>query len=292
MGFFKQLFGSSDTTDDDKKRERQRSFDTLKYEAVAALKHGKPQAAIPRLRAAIEISDDMECHDYLSQALIMAGELDEAVAETEILASNAPGNAAIYLRLASIYYMKEDYDGVATAAQQAVEIEPENAVAFLYLARAAHGRGDNVVAIAVLDKCIALSGDMAEAYMLRGKLHLAAHSLDLASADAAWLSEHLPESEDAALLHGHVAEARGDNDEALSLYGKAIDLNPFCAAAFAARAALRLKLGDKEGSEADIKAMKEADPSIGNPGNAPTETPDIEESVRQAYRSIDPFAVF
>lgn len=286
------MFGSSDTSDDDKRREQLRSFDTLKYEAVAALRHNKPQAAVPRLKAALEIQDDMECHDYLSQALIMAGELDEAVTETEILATAVPDNAAVCLRLANIYYMKEDYDGVATAAQRAVEIEPENATAFFYLARAAHGRGDNVVAVAMLDKCIDHSDKMAEAYMLRGKLHLALHNLDKAEADAAWLIENQPESEDAALLRGHVAEARGNTDEALKLYTQAIDLNPFCAAAYAARAALRLKTGDKEGSEADHQAMIEADPSIENPEKATPEGQNIEESVMQAYRNIDPFAVF
>lgn len=292
MGFFKQLFGSSDSSADDKKKEQQRTFDTLKYEAVAALRHGKPNAAVPRLRAALEIQDDMECHDYLSQALIMTGELDDAVAETELLANALPDSAAVFLRLANICYMKEDYDGVATAAQHTIEIEPESAAAFLYLARAAHGRGDNVVAIAMLNKCIGYSPEMAEAYMLRGKLHLALHNLDNADADADWLIVHQPENEDAALLKGHVAEARGDTEQAISLYSHAIDLNPFCAPAFAARAAFRLKMGDKDGSEADTKAMIEADPSIEDPGKAPADSPNIEETVLQSYRNIDPFAVF
>lgn len=292
MGFFKQLFGSSDNADEEKRHEQMRSFDTLKYEAVAALRHGKPQAAVPRLRAALQIEDDMECHDYLSQALVMAGELEEAVTETELLASLVPDNAAVYLRLANIYYMKEDYDGVATAAQRAIEAEPENATAFLYLSRAAHGRGDNVVAIAMADKCIGFDDKMVDAYMLRCKLHLAQHNLDQAEADAAWLSEHQAESEDAALLRGHVAEARLHNDEALALYTQAIDLNPFCTAAYAARAALKLKLGDKEGAEADHQAMIEADPSINDPQKATTEGQNIEETVMQAYRNIDPFAVF
>lgn len=292
MGFLKRLFGSSDSNEDEKKKERLRSFDTMKYEAVAALRHGKPQAAIPRLRAALEISDDMECHDYLSQALIMAGELDEAVQETELLASAAPDNASVYVRLAHICYMKEDYDGVATAAQHAVEADPDNALAYLFLARAAHGRGDNVVAVAILGKCIGKNPQMADAYMLRGKLLLAARSLDEADNDACWLIKNLPESEDAMLLKGHIEEARGNSQQAIECYGHAIELNPFCAAAYAARAALRLSLGDKAGAEADMKAMAEASPQNQSADGAEGDSQSIEEAVRQAYRNIDPFAVF
>jgi len=173
-----------------------------------------------------------------------------------------------------------------------VEADPDNALAYLFLARAAHGRGDNVVAIAVLGKCIGKDPQMADAYMLRGKLHLAAHSLDEADADASWLTEHLPESEDAMLLKGHVEEARGNNDLAINYYDKAIELNPFCAAAFAARAALRLSMGDKAGAEADLKAMAEVNPQSVDADTASGESQNIEEAVRQAYRNIDPFAVF
>lgn len=292
MGFFKQLFGSSDTASEDKKKAQLRTFDTMKYEAVAALKQGKPQAAIPRLRAALEISNDMECHDYLSQALIMASELDEAINETEILASAAPDNVAVFNRLAQIYYLKEDYDGVATAAERATEVDPDNATAFLFLGRAAHGRGDNDIAIAMLGKSIERDDTMADAYMLRGRLLLVAHRLDEAESDADWLTEHLPENEDAAMLKGHIQEARGLDNEAMQLYSHAIDLNPFCAAAYAARGALRLKNGDKAGSDADMQAMIEADPSISDPTKSPSEGQNIEETVKQAYRNIDPFAVF
>lgn len=292
MGFLKQLFGSSDNKEEEKKKSDQRLFDTLKFEAVTALHRNMPKAAVPRLKAALEISNDMECHDYLSQALIMSGELEEALHETEILANAEPDNAEIFNRLAHVCFMMEDYDGVATAAQRAVEIDSQNATALFYLGRAAHGRGDDVVAVTMLDKCLDVKPDLSDARLLHGRLQLALHEFDSARNDADMLIEQLPESEEAVLLKGHVEEAQGNTDSALSLYSKAIELNPFCAAAFAARGALRLKLGDKAGSDADTQSMLEADPSIANPNEGETDQQNIADKVQQAYRNIDPFAVF
>lgn len=292
MGFLKQLFGSSDNKDEDKKKADERLFDTMKFEAATALHRNMPQAAIPRLKAALEIHDDLECHDYLSQALIMAGELEEALHETEILVNAEPDNAAIFNRLSHIYFMMEDYDGVATAAQHAIEVEPHNTTALFYLGRAAHGRGDDVVAVTMLDKCLSVEPHLTDALLLRGRIQLSLHNLDQASADADKLIELLPESEEAVLLKGHIEEAQDHTDSALSLYSKAIELNPFCAAAFAARGALRLKLGDQAGSEADMQSMMEADPSIANPTEGETDQQNIADKVQQAYRNIDPFAVF
>ena len=79
MGFFKSLFGGSPSSEDKRKDEDSKNFDTLKYDGVRALKQGQFGFAIKCFTHALDIQEDLECRDYLSQAYMHTDELSQAL---------------------------------------------------------------------------------------------------------------------------------------------------------------------------------------------------------------------
>lgn len=77
MNFFKSLFGKKEEEAPEKKQQEEaaRNFDVLKYDGVRALRSGETAYAIECFNHALELHDDLEVRDYLSQALIRNNEL-------------------------------------------------------------------------------------------------------------------------------------------------------------------------------------------------------------------------
>ena len=76
MKFFKALFGSKEEKPEEKKKaEEAKNFDVLKYDGVRALRAGQAEFAIRCFTHALQMQDDLEIHDYLSQAYIRTGNL-------------------------------------------------------------------------------------------------------------------------------------------------------------------------------------------------------------------------
>ena len=59
----------------------------------------------------------------------------------------------------------------------------------------------------------------------------------------------------------NVLVAKGQQSEALAIYDKMVEHNPFSIEAFKERGALRLAMGDKAGAEEDMKQLLELDPN-------------------------------
>ena len=284
MSLFKFLFGSkADNSEEAKKVDDEKSFDVLKYDGVRALKIGQADYAVKCLRAALEISDDLECHDYLSQALMRAGDLPGAIEQVNILSEAQPENVDIYLRKADIAYMMEDYKMVGDACEKALLYDSDNALALYMYGRACMGMGDDANAVAMFTKSLAATDSFGDAMLLRGRAYLRMGDVDSAADDAEHLMRLNPDNEDVLLLSAAVARQRGENDEALNIYNKVVDLNPFCTAAFEQRAALRREMGDTEGAQADIDALREINPE--------SDDQDIARRVDESRRAIDPFGI-
>ena len=80
MGFWNALFGGKELSpEDEKKLQEAKQFDLLKYDGVKAMRIGQAEYAVRCFREALKLkTDDLELHDYLSQALARMGEVDEA----------------------------------------------------------------------------------------------------------------------------------------------------------------------------------------------------------------------
>lgn len=292
MGFFSTLFGGRQLSPEEEKQEQEaKKFDLLKYDGVKAMKMGQADYAVRCFTEALKVHDDLEVHDYLSQVLLRQGNLDAAMNELRTLGDAEPENAQIQIRMAQVAYMQEDYATMETVCQQATTLEPENAEPYFLHAEALKGQQNLVGAIAMLTKAISLKEDYAEAYLLRGQTLLVMGDAASAETDADWLLEHVGDHEDVLLLKARVEAAKGQAQEAIRVYDKVIEVNPFQIDAFRERGRLRLDLGDKAGAEQDMQTVLELDPQQMADVSGEYSAEGIEQRVKQAYSAVNPLGL-
>lgn len=292
MGFFSTLFGGRQLSPEEEKQEQEaKKFDLLKYDGVKAMKMGQADYAVRCFTEALKVHDDLEVHDYLSQVQLRQGNLDAAMNELRTLGNAEPENAQIQIRMAQVAYMQEDYATMETVCQQATTLEPENAEPYFLHAEALKGQQNPVGAIAMLTKAISLKEDYAEAYLLRGQTLLVMGDAASAETDADWLLEHVGDHEDVLLLKARVEAAKGQAQEAIRVYDKVIEVNPFQIDAFRERGRLRLDLGDKAGAEQDMQTVLELDPQQMADVSGEYSAEGIEQRVKQAYSAVNPLGL-
>lgn len=282
MNFFKALFGSKPKTpEEDKKETEEHNFDVLKYDGKQAMMQGNAEYAVKCLTHALKIKDDPETRDYLSQALIRQGDLLMAYEHLQKLAETEPDNVKIYIRMANVAYMMEDYNAMSNACEKAMLVDKDMPELMYLYAQACIGLKDSSNAVAMLTKAINLREDYGDAYLLRGETLLADGKLDDAAEDVAWLMERYSETEEVLMLNGRLEKAKGDSDRAMATFNSVIELNPFSIDAYRERATIKMEQGDKEGYDEDMKKIQEMTPE--------NDEEDIEEKTRQAYKNSNPF---
>jgi len=268
MGFLKALFGNSEQTPEEKeKEEKARKFDLFKYDGVKAARIGKFQYAAQCYRAAMEIKDEPELHELLATALINSGEGEAAIEELRGLTELEPENVKLWLRLAHYCYLEDQYEKMGEATQKALQLEPENADALFASAQAAIGLDKLQEAIDHLTQAISLREDFGDAYLLRGRTYLKMNQLAEAHADADTLLERVPDHEDVLLLKANILTAEGKRDDALLIYNKVLEANPF-----------------------NVEAMRVLNPDGLTDVNTGETTEDIEQKTKDAYKNtLNPF---
>lgn len=292
MGFWNALFGGSQQTPEEEKQEQEaKQFELLKYDGVKALKMGQSEYAVRCFTEALKLKEDLEVHDYLSQAFLQSGNIEEAMTELRTLANGEPENAQIQIRMAQVAYLLEDYTTMSEACGQAMKVEPENAQPYFYNAQARQGQQDMVGAIAMLTKAIALRDDYADAYLLRGQTLLKMGDTESADDDAEWLLQHTEDHEDVLLLKARIEAARNHSEEAIKMYDKVVEVNPFCLEAFRERGQLKFDMGDKAGAEQDMQTVLELNPQQLADVNGEYSAEGIEQRVRRAYSAINPLGI-
>ena len=151
MNFFKALFGGKEEKPEDKKKaEEEKNFDVLKYDGVRALRSGQHDYAIKCFTHALQMKEDLEIRDYMSQAMIRADMLPEAYDNLLKIAEAQPDNIQVYIRMANVCYMMENYTAMGEACEKAILIDPNNTEATFLYARACIGHGDTTNAVAML----------------------------------------------------------------------------------------------------------------------------------------------
>lgn len=291
MNIFKALFGGKEETQEEKKREEQaRNFDVLKYDGVKALRMRQPDYAVQCFTHALDLNEDLECRDYLSQAYIQCNKLSQAYEQLQKMSEAQPDNQKILIRMAEVAYMMEDYNVMADACEKAVVINNENPLVYFFYARACHGLGDYNNAVAMLTKAISLKNDYYDAYLLRGEVLLETEDVDAADEDVAYLQEHVGDTEDILLLKARIEEKKGNNETVVNIYNKVVELNPFCVAAFRGRGKAKKAVGDEQGAEEDLKTADELEPANNQAENADAQ--DVEGRVKQIYKNNDPYGIF
>ena len=282
MGFLKMLFGSKpETTEEQKEQKAEHDFNVLKYDGMRALKIHDVQQALRCLTAALELKDDLEVHDCLSQALILDNQLEPAMEELQLLAKAEPENVHIQMRMANVCYLMEDYDQMAVATARVLELDAQNIYAMQAAARAQIGLNKPEEAIEWLSKAIAIEPDFGDAYLLRADTYRKMGETSKADADADWLLDKAPDNEDVLMLKARLEDAKGDSEKALIYYNKVVEENPFSADALKERAAVKQKAGDEVGYQEDMAAAQEINPE--------NDEEDIERKMEENNRNSNPF---
>ena len=261
MGFLKSLFGGSDESPEEKKkREAERDFDVLRTDGVRALRMGQAEYAVKCFESALALKDDLETRDYLSQALIRADRLGEALEQLRMLHEAQPENVHILSLMARVAFMMEDYGLMSELCEKAMLLDKDNAEIVSLYGRAALGQHDKVNAVAMFTKAILLDENLADAYLKRGEVLLEMGDVEGAAEDADWLMERVEGGDDVLLLKAGVLQAQNNDVAAIDVLSQAIDGNPFLTDAYRQRGAARLRLGDKDGAAEDAQKVLELNP--------------------------------
>lgn len=293
MNFFQKWFGGQEESPEEQKKESEaRSFDVLKYDGVAALRTGQYDYAVTCFEHALDIHDDLEIHDHLSEAYVRLNKLPEATNELKKLAEAQPDNIAIWMHIANICFMMEDYEQMNEACETALLIDKDNAEVTYLQAEAKKGQNDLIGTLALLTKTIALDEKMGVAYLKRGQLLLQMGDTNGADADAQWLLEHTEDDEDVLLLKARIERAKKQNQEAIAYYGKVIDANPFAIDAYRERGEIYLAQGDSTLAAEDAKKVLELDPKQTADISGEYSADGIEQKTKDAYKNtLNPFGL-
>ena len=284
MNFFKALFGGKDENPEEKRQaEEAKNFEILKYDGVKALKIRQWQQAIRCLSHALSIREDLECRDYLSQALIQDNQLTAAYEELQKLHEAEPDNQDILQRMANVAFVMEDYGAMASSCEKALLISKDNPEIYYLYGRACMGQEDLTNAIAMFTKAISLNKDYGDAYLMRAGVMLQRGEVEAAEQDCQWLLERASSVEDVLILKAKVETAKGNHSEALSYYDKVIEGNPFSIEGFTLRAELKKQMGDLQGAEEDLARLREINPD----GN----DEDLEQKMNEAYKNSNPMGL-
>jgi tetratricopeptide (TPR) repeat protein len=288
MNFFKALFGGKEEKPEDKKKaEEEKDFDVLKYDGVRALRSGQYDYAIRCFTHALGMKEDLEIRDYASQAMIRADRLPEAFEQLRKIAEAQPENMQVFIRMANVAYMMEDYTAMADACEKAILIDNTDAEAVYLYAKACIGHGDTTNAIAMLTKTLKLNPEYHEARLLRAETLLSTNDTDGADEDTTQLMKNNLENEDILILKARVERAKGNANDAILYYDKTIEANPFNANAYKERGELKTEMGDRTNGLNDIKYATELlNQQDGDAGNE-----NIEKKVGDAYKNANPFGV-
>jgi tetratricopeptide (TPR) repeat protein len=292
MGFWKSFFGGEEQNPEEKKKDAEaKQFDLMKYDGVKAMRIGQFEYAEKCFREALKVHDDLEIHDYLSQTLMHLNRLQESLEELLLISREQPDNSSVMIQAAHVAYMLEDYAQMHSLAEQAQALDPENATAYYQMAQADLGQGDLVNGIAQLTKAIVLNENHGDARLLRAKTLLMIGDLDGAEQDVNWLMEHTEAEEEVLLTAARIAHAKGNDDDALNIYNKVVDVNPFQIDAYRERGQIKFDRGDKGGAQEDMQKVLELNPNETADVNGDYSAEGVEQQVKRAYSNMNPFGI-
>jgi tetratricopeptide (TPR) repeat protein len=292
MGFWKSFFGGEEENpEEEKKNSEAKTFDLMKYDGVKAMRMGQFDYAEKCFCEALKIQEDLEVRDYLSQTLVRLNRLDEALEQLISITHAEPENVALLLQAAHVAYMLEDYDQMKSLCEQALAVDGENAMANYMTAQAALGQNDLINGIARLTRAISLNEQLADARLLRAKTLLKMGDVKGAEEDTNWLLEHTNDEEDVLLMAARVAHAKGQDDEAIDIYNKVIDLNPFQMDAYRERGQIKFERGDKRGAQEDMQKLLELNPNELADVSGDYSAEGVEQAMKRVYSAINPFGL-
>ena len=225
MGLLSALFGGNKPEDNQQEKQEQKNFEILKYDGIRARNINRLDYAIRCFEQAITLRNDPETLHYLADTYIKTQRLDEARITLDKLTEAAPDDVSALITLAHTCYMQEDYESMDRACQQAIKTDEKNASAYYLASKAAHGQGNDLQAIVMATKAIALDESFVAAYRFRAETLWSMRQAKEALEDIEKVLSINPDDEDALLLKGTVLAALGQTEEAEQCFDKVMEDN-------------------------------------------------------------------
>ena len=208
MNFFKKLFGGSEPVADEKPKDGGKDFDVLKYDGVRALRMGQAEYAAKCFDHALGLRDDLECRDYLSQALLQLGDLAGAYSQLALMSASRPDNATAIAMLDKALGMNAEFDAARLLRGQ------------VYLAQEMYDE-----AAADVQTLLQRVGSNEDVLLLKARLDEAMNNLGEALEDYAMVIEQNPFCIEAFRGRGLIRRRLGDEEGAADDLRTADDLD-------------------------------------------------------------------
>ncbi len=324
MSFLKSLFGgkSAATPEEEQQRLEERQFNTLRDSGVRAMKMNEVKLALPYFEQALALRpDDLQTVSYLVEALLRMQEYAAALPHLSCLAAAEPDNLEIHLLLAQAQGKTGDYAAMQTTVAALQSQAAEDARVPYMAAEAAHGQGEDLMAVAHLTQALALRPDYHQALYLRARILGQMGQWAEALEDTAALIAAGGGDEEAHILHANALAATGAAEEAEAEYRKVLEYNPFCrdamlhlgafyeqqglwdkalshydeiiaeqpdfAEAYKRRGGVKHHLHDEAGAMDDLKKSLELSPELAEELDG--KFSNMENRMNELYRSFNPY---
>ena len=204
--------------------------DTLKFDALRALKIGEVDFAIRALRTSLEEIDDPECHLYLAQALQRKPDLAGSLAELTTILEAYPDYPMALYEATKVSNGLDQHSETIAYAEHALATELETAQqAELHRmkAQAQLALSESEQALATIDQALQLTDEVPLYWLIKVKVLIALERWADALAVTLETAEKFPEEERAYLYEGLIAYHEGDKERAERAFRQVVETDPF-----------------------------------------------------------------
>lgn len=203
---------------------------TLKFDALRALKIGEVDFAIRALHTSLEEIDDPECRLYLAQALQRKPDLAGSMAELTTILEAYPDYPMALYEATKVSNGLDQHSETIAYAERALATELETAQqAELYRmkAQAQQALGESEQALATIDQALQLTDEVPLYWLIKVKVLIALERWEEALAVALETAEKFPEEERAYLYEGLITYHEDDKERAERAFRQVVETDPF-----------------------------------------------------------------
>jgi tetratricopeptide (TPR) repeat protein len=207
----------------------------------------RPTSVTPRASAAPGLVQQ-------GRALAAAGQEAQALVVLNQAVRQQPESAAAYLARGDAYARAGEPERALEDYGLALALEPQNPAVFLSRGLVSFALREYERAIGDFDRHLALAPDSAPGYYNRALAHTARGDHQSALADYNRYLALRPLDADGFVARGRVYVAIGEMRRALDDFDRALELRPDLGEALMERASARLRAGQRQGAESDLRA--------------------------------------
>jgi len=235
-------------------------------------------------------SDNYFAHNNLGYALLQNGDVDEAVIQCQEAVQINPNDAMAQINLGDGLVQMGKVDEAILHYQKALEISPTLAKACYDLGIALFQKGNVDNAIVYYQKALAIRPDYTEARNNLGVALLRNGKVDEAIAQYQKAIQINPDYAEAHINFGIALLQKGNVDEAITQYQKALQINPDYAEAHVNLGNALFKKGNVDEAMAHYQMALKLNPNIAEAhsdlGNALLQDGDVEGAIAHYQRAL------